>query len=160
MFQVNDARHPDPRCHGKTQLWGGRMEPKDEGVPFATLERELHEEWRDQSVAREVSRYVKWQRPTSFNLESSGGSNEPYVYCFHVFFAITTRQMFMDWFTRLEGSGFNEGRLEVLTRATVEDYIADPKKQRLFLGNQHIVLEYYFEHNEILRYLPALTSSV
>lgn len=160
MFQVNDQRHPDPRCHGKIQLWGGRMEPEDEGDPFVTLERELHEEWRDHSVAREVSRYVKGQYPTSFTLQSSGGSNDSYVYCFHVFFAIATKQMFMDWFTRLEGSGFNEGRLEVLERGAVEHYIADPKKQRLFLGNQHLVLEYYFQHNEILRYLPALTSPV
>ncbi len=155
-----DTDDDDVRVARLFHAYGPRMEPEDEGDPFVTLERELHEEWRDHSVAREVSHYVKGHHPTSFTLQSSGGSNDSYIYCFHVFFAIATKQMFMDWFTRLEGSGFNEGRLEVLERGAVEHFIADPKKQRLFLGNQHLVLEYYFQHNEILRYLPALTSPV
>lgn len=157
MFQINDERHPDPRCRGRFQLWGGRMELTD-GSPFATLERELYEEWRNQDVAREVLQYVKGQDPASFTLHSNGGTGEPYMYGLHVYFAVVPAPTFMDWFTELERMGFNEGRLCVLTRDVVEHYIHDTSKQRLFLGHQLEVLEYYFEHNKVLRFLPALTS--
>jgi|GEM_PF-4678937 hypothetical protein len=159
MFQVNDDRHPDPRCRGRLQLWGGRMEPADDG-PFATLERELLEEWRNQEIAREVLRFVKGQEPTSFTLQSNGGTGEPYMYGLHVYFAVVPGTMFMDWFAELERMGFNEGTLCILTRDVVEHYIQDPSKQRLFLGHQLEVLQYYFEHNKVLRFMPALSSPV
>ena len=100
LFQVNDEGHPDPRCRGRMQLWGGHMKEEDDNNPFLALKRELSEEWCDQSVVEEVSRCVSRQTPRRFILQSNGGSPHPYRYSLDVFLALAPRELFMDWFIR------------------------------------------------------------
>lgn len=153
MFQQNGNEHPDPRCRGKYQLWGGRMEPQDNGDPYVALNRELHEEWRDQGVADEVMATIDRRvLPTSFTPWSNGGTKRPYRYRLHTYLAIANQHQYMDWFTRLTVHGFNEGHLTVMDRQCVELHIEDFDKRKLFLGGLSDVLKYYFDVNEILRY--------
>ncbi|MCA9391552.1 MAG: hypothetical protein KC582_04845, partial [Candidatus Magasanikbacteria bacterium] len=57
-----------------------------------------------------------------------------------------------DWFFRLEKCGFNEGRMECLTRTSVEHLIFNAERRKLFLGHLDIVLRYYFGHDKSFRY--------
>lgn len=152
MFQLNGKEHPDPRCRGKYQLWGGRMEPTDHHDPRFALERELYEEWRAHDVVAEVlSAITPHQRPKSFDLKSSGGTDHPYLYRLHTFLAIVAPETYMDWLIRLNGAGFNEGALSVLERKTVQEYIYSSEHTQ-FLGNLSTVLDYYLKHEEPFRY--------
>ncbi|MFO0764993.1 MAG: hypothetical protein U0487_03035 [Patescibacteria group bacterium] len=153
MFQLNGDEHPDPRCRGKYQLWGGRMEPQDRGNPFEALRRELYEEWRDHRVADAVLTSIgPRQRPKIFTPWSSGGTHQPYRYRLYTFLALANQDRYMDWFTSLEAAGYNEGRLTVMDRKCVELHIDDVEKSKLFLGSQNEVLREYFTLDEALRY--------
>ena len=152
MFQLNGKEHPDPRCQGKYQLWGGRIEPVDNGDPYLALKRELYEEWRAHDVADEVlSVITSEQRPKSFVLKSNGGTDHPYHYRLHTFLALVESSAYMDWLVRLNETGYNEGTLSVLERKTVQDYIYSKDESR-FLGSLSSVIDYYLKHEELLRY--------